>query len=464
MINIKLNYLFALVLGLVCSAGFHPIHFWLAPIIALGLLYQITINLDFKQRWFISQIFGLGVLAPTQYWTGTYVGNLPWLALSLMQSFLFVPIGLFLRKNPKWNPFIFAFGLVTSELLLRTVPFTGFGWSRISFTQADSPLSFLYPILGCAGVAFSLAYIAANRRFSVLLLISILIFAGNFHKNSVTVTNKINVALVQGGVSKLGLDFNAIPQEVFNSHLKISYQRIKPNEVDLVIWPENSVDIDLFRNENVKQKLVDLSSALNTPILIGGISRKSADLQNISVLFDPLPKQIYAKRYLTPFGEYVPFRKLLSKFNKNVADVSDFSAGKDTNIFKLESYNLQTLICYELLNDAFRDQLTADMIVVQTNNATFGDTAQLEQEREIARVRAMETNREVAYVSTTGVTSIINKQGLVIKEIPKFKPDILISSIFLGSNKTLTQKLGLFPELLSVIMLFLFSVRIRRRN
>jgi apolipoprotein N-acyltransferase len=70
----------------------------------------------------------------------------------------------------------------------------------------------------------------------------------------------------------------------------------------------------------------------------------------------------------------------------------------------------------------------------------------------------------VAYVSTTGVTSIINKQGLVIKEIPKFKPDILISSISLGSNKTLTQKLGLFPELLSVIMLFLFSVRIRRRN
>ena len=85
----------------------------------------------------------------------------------------------------------------------------------------------------------------------------------------------IKIALVQGGVKNLGLNFNATPREVFNSHLDITTQKLNVNQVDLIIWPENSVDVDLFKFADVRESISDLSRNLNTPILVGGITHSN---------------------------------------------------------------------------------------------------------------------------------------------------------------------------------------------
>jgi apolipoprotein N-acyltransferase len=201
---------------------------------------------------------------------------------------------------------------------------------------------------------------------------------------------------------------------------------------------------------------------LSTPILVGGISRVNGQLENISVLFDPEVQDIYVKRYLTPFGEYIPLRSFIEKFSTLTDSVDDFSAGNRSNLMQIANLDAQIFICYELLNDSFKNQINSDFLVVQTNNATFGDTAQLDQELQIAKVRALESGREIAYVSTTGVTSFIDRNGQIKSELSKFKSGVLIGAVSTYSDRQINQKMGFAPEILAIFMIILLGYRVRR--
>lgn len=457
-----MRFFVALLLGGLTSLGFAPYEYWFIPVISLSILFNILKVNKLKKRLAIAQLFGLGLLLPNQFWTGTYVGNMPWLVLAVMQSFLFLPFAIVSPRAGRFNPWLFSSGAVVSELLLRTIPFSGFGWSRISFTQVNGPFSSLYPLIGSAGVIFVLAFLLSHRKLLPFFLIIFFITAVNLYPNSLQKSGELKVALVQGGVTNLGLSFNSTPREVFQRHLRQTQLKIKSSQVDLVIWPENSVDIDLFSNSDIQKTLIETSRMLKTPILVGGITRVNGDLQNISVLFDPQVQNTYVKRYLTPFGEYIPFRSIVEKISSLTSNVDDFSAGSKSNLLDIRENEAEIFICYELLNDSFKNQINSDFLIVQTNNATFGDTNQLDQELQIARVRALESGREVAYVSTTGITSFIDSKGKLKSELPKFEPDVLFDTVSLYSGKQLNQRIFYLPEIFSIIVIILLSLRVRR--
>ena len=455
-------FLIAIFSGVLASLGFAPYGVWLAPVISLFILFIILKGSELPSRLLISYLFGLSILLPNQFWTGTYVGDLPWIVLALLQSFLFLPLAVVSQRGGRFNPWLFSCAVVVTELALRTIPFTGFGWSRLSFTQVDGFFSSLYPLIGSVGVIFLISYLVSNRNTLIFSTIILAIVALNFVDISEQKSGEMKIALVQGGVTNLGLEFNSTPREVFQRHLFQTKSKISPDQVDLIIWPENSVDVDLFNNIDIQNALIETSKVLNTPILVGGITRVSGDLQNISVLFDPEVQDIYVKRYLTPFGEYIPLRSFLEKFSTLTNDVDDFSAGNRSNFMQIADFDAQVFICYELLNDAFKNQINTDFLIVQTNNATFGDTPQLDQELQIARVRALESGREVAYVSTTGVTSFIDRNGKVKSELPKFKSDVLIDTVSAYSDRQINQKMGFTPEIFAIFMIILLSNGIRR--
>lgn len=388
---------------------------------------------------------------------------MPWLMLSACQALFFVFPAFFVGKSKKYNQFAFATAFVIVELLLRTIPFTGFGWTRISFTQVESPLSNLYGIGGVVLVAFFIAALSANRTFITGSFLLILVLLSVFVSSSLTSGSGIKIALIQGGVSNLGLDFNAKPMEVFNRHLLESTKSIKQNDVSLIIWPENAVDVDINTSPGVASAISKLSNDLETPILIGGVTKSPAGLRNQSILFNPTVEQIYTKRYLTPFGEYMPLRDIATKFSSYANNVTDFVGGQDDHVFKVNGLTFQTLICYELLNDSFRDQVSGDFLTVQTNNATFGDTAQLEQELNIAKVRAIETGRYIPYVSTTGVTSFIDNNGQVYSEVPKFQSAFLMDRVYAVVGRTWTQIYGKYLEAVSIAWL-LIIVLLRKKD
>ncbi len=448
-----MNFLYAAIAGLISSTAFEPVSFWPSAFIGLMIWYFLLIKLNLRNRVYISYIFGLGVLLPVQQWTGIYVGNLPWLILCFAQATFFILPAYFVGKKKKYNQLAFALSFVLVELLLRTVPFTGFGWSRLSFTQLDGPLQFLYSSGGVVLVAFFIALISSAKSVINLAVIS-LVIGGLSLLPRIEVTNeKSYVALVQGGVVNLGLEFNSKPKEVFLRHLKQTSASVKASQVDLVIWPENAVDIDVNTNAEIKNLISNQSAFLMTPLLAGGITRAGADLFNRSFLFDPEITQVYSKRYLTPFGEYLPLRTVASKVSNYANQITDFEAGVADTKFKIKNATFQTLICYELINDVFRDQISQKFLIIQTNNATFGDTAQLDQQFNIARVRAIETGRYIAYVSTTGTTAFIDNRGRVIDKLTKFKPATLFGEVTHVEKQTYTQIYGKYLEYLAGVCL-----------
>jgi apolipoprotein N-acyltransferase len=385
------------------------------------------------------------------------------LILCFFQAIFFILPAFFVSKGYKYNNHLFAFSYVLTELLLRTIPFTGFGWSRLSFTQVDSPLNGIYSIGGVALVALAMALISSARSVKSLLFAALIPAVSLIIPANVQAQKTISIALVQGGVVNLGLDFNSKPQEVFKRHLELTSSSIKPNEVDLIIWPENSVDVDVNANPIVNASIRQLSVDLNTPILIGAVTKSKAGPKNQSILYNPEKDQIYTKRYLTPFGEYLPLRSIAEKVSKYATEVVDFDAGREKVIFKVTGNSFNAFICYELIDDNFVEETTYNFLVVQTNNATFGDTNQLDQQLNIARVRALESARNIAYVSTTGITAFISAQGEILSSLDKFNPAILKREIQSSSGITYRQSFGhLVEPLAMIVILALLLLRVRR--
>lgn len=443
--------------GLVSSTAFAPFEFWSSAFIGLGLWFYLLDKSRPTARFIGSYVYGLGLLLPAQHWTGIYVGNLPWIVLCLVQSIFFIVPAFFFANGIRLKPYFFASSYVLVELLLRTIPFTGFGWSRMSYTQTQSPFSILYPLGGVVLVAWVLAFSVAIRRLSALILVVTLISLAAIVPSQITNSGKIKVALIQGGVNKLGLDFNSKPREVFFRHLDQTNRLTEA--VDLIIWPENAVDIDVNQNPDIKKLITDISVAKGTPILVGGVTNSPKGLKNQSMFFTPILSQTYTKRYLTPFGEYLPIRSVAMRVSAYAKQIDDFTAGEQSQTFLFRLGDFQTLICYELINDRFRDEISSNFLVIQTNNATFGDTAQLDQELNIAKVRALETGRNIAYVSTTGVTSLLSNGGKVLKTVEKFKKTELIGEIDLVEGKTLAQRYGFLLEPFFLLTLLLMKFR-----
>ena len=458
-----MRYLAAIFFAALASLSFEPYGIWPLALIGLAGWFTLLTQNRLKYRIFLSYLFGACLLLLNQHWTGVYVGNLPWLILSLSQAVIFIMPAFFVRKGAKYNQYLFALSYVSTELLLRTVPFTGFGWTRLSFTQVDSPLAVIYPIGGVALVALVLALVSSARKFRSFVIAALIPAVCWFIPTNVQNEKPISIALVQGGVVNLGLDFNSKPQEVFKRHLDHSISSIKPNEVDLIIWPENAVDVDVNTNPQVNDSIKNLSTILNTPILIGAVTKSIDGPKNQSILYNSAKGQIYTKRYLTPFGEYLPLRSVAEKVSKYSSQITDFKAGEQNTVFDVNGNRFNTLICYELINDIFVAEARNNFLVIQTNNATFGDTNQLDQQLNIARVRALESAREIAYVSTTGTTSFISPQGKILSSLDKFKPATLKSQLNATQGLTYRQSFGHLVEPLAMIVLLgLLLLRVRR--
>ena len=299
-------------------------------------------------------------------------------------------------------------------------------------------------------MALVIATIVVLRNIKHILILAVILASIYFIPDNVIEGKPIKVALVQGGVVNLGLGFNDKPKEVFMRHFNQTTASISPSAVDLIIWPENAVDVDVFRNDDIRIAIEKLSQDLDTPILVGAVTRSSQGLNNQAILFEPKISQTYSKRYLTPFGEYLPLRSVAESVSKYATRIDDFIPGKNFITFNVDGVTFNSLICYELINDSFTKENVNNFLVIQTNNATFGDTAQLDQQLNIARVRAIESGRGVAYVSTTGITSFIDANGKVTNSLEKFEPGTLIKEITAISGQTNAQKIGFLIESISL--------------
>lgn len=463
------EFLSSILAGLLFWLGFAPFELWAAPILGGIIFFWLLSEKTFRVRLFLSITTGAAFFFPLLHWSSSYVGALPWLILAVGETLIFALICLAPVTRNIHGVFIFASSFTLVELLRMKIPFGGFGWGRIGFTQIDS-FSSLYPIFGVTGISFLSLLISAivlksSRIKSVVLVLLLLAFL------SPSITSKstgdIRIVAVQGGVDTLGLDFNDRALSVLQRHIDKTPTSSTP---DLFIWPENAVDVDPAVNTLARAKLSYLFEQITAPLLVGVVEQTPSGPANSSVLYDERGKiqSRYVKQDLAPFGEYIPLRRIAEKVSPFTDQVRDFVPGKNWVSHTVSGQRFQSFICFEILDDDHvrRGALDTEFLVAQTNNATFGKSSQAGQQLQMTQARAAELNRDFAVVSTTGYTAHISGDGSVMKMADQFVPLALHMTLQTRSGDTLASQLNSLIWALGLILvlgLSLLSTRVYRR-
>ena len=449
------NLLLSALAGLLLSGAFEPIaKWWLAPIALLVHMYAIERT---DRRVLSAFVFAFTFNAFLLHWTSTYVGSTPWIILSIGLSLLYMPLALVGRWGIAAYPLIF----VILEELRNRFPFGGFGWARVAYSQADAP----YAAIAARGGVISLSaitvllaafvYFAAQKNVKLLFVVPLLTL---LIPNNIVESNQTSVLMIQGNVPELGLDFNARAKTVFNNHVAQTKVALTENrKVDFIVWPENSVDVDPYTNEDVYEQL----ESFDKPLIIGAILGKGEKLFNTSILWGDKTQDIYFKQHLTPFGEYIPLRSLAKKISPLVNQVNDFSPGNGQKTFTIAKAKIAPVICFELIDDEILAKAAKDsnILVVQTNSATFGTSAESAQQLSITRIRAIEHSRNIASVSTTGISAIIDFEGKVVQQTSMGTAEHLFASVGLIEQSSLRDRIGDWASVLTLIWLLVVARR-----
>lgn len=471
----------SLVSGLLAYASFAPIGYWWCAPISLALLIHLLANKRLSHRVLAIIFFGAAFFGPLLAWSNTYVGDVPWLILTVLQVVLLIPLA-FVPMTRTRNLFLFPSLWIAIEFLRGHFPFNGFGWGRIAFGQADAPYAQVARIGGAPILSFTVAitalsiYLAFQRRFrfSALLLVFVLVFSSvvNFTTPSLPHKNFSFIA-VQGGVPSLGLDFNSRATAVFENHLRTTkiYLATHKTRPEVILWPENSIDVDPFKDLIVRDELQTIADQYNIPFIVGAVLQHGSNFQNASILWQPHhgPTSIYIKRHLTPFGEYIPLRGIAEIVSPYAKNVIDFVPGNQTIVHKIGTATFAPIICFELLDDAADRAMAnqSNVFVVQTNSATFGFSPESDQQLGITRIRAIEHQRYAISISTSGVSALVDPRGRVTHRTVQNRPTVIDASVGLNDSVSIADRFGspietaliLFPP----ILVTLGSVRRRRR-
>lgn len=449
------------VLGaVILSTGFAPLGLWFSAPISYAL-YLKVLERD-KNLLFNSFLFGFVANAIILSWSKTFVGVLPWILLSALQGLYLIPVGFLARYVKK--PLVLLFAIFLMDEAKGYLPFGGFGWTRIAFSQVDSPLISWVSVIGVTGMSLltlliSLAMTYPREYFIAPVLI--LLIAAPFLLSESSSTDSVKVRAVQGGVPERGLSFNARAQAVLDNHIAVTLRDFEDSD-ELIIWPENAIDVDPIRTESARAKIEDLEKVIEIPLLAGAILNAD-ELSNASILFSEsaAAQSIYIKRYLTPFGEYIPLRSLASKLSEHVERVSDFTPGEGYVYHAINNVKVSSVICYEILSDRiFREGATnSGLIAVLTNSATFAGSSEGEQQMAITRIRAIENGRNIVSVSTTGPSAFIDYRGDIIQRLGDGEVGSISMEMRARKGNTLAAQYGGFLSGAAILFALIFIGR-----
>ncbi|MEU5519858.1 apolipoprotein N-acyltransferase [Streptomyces sp. NPDC047860] len=473
--------------GLLLYVSFPPRTLWWLAVPAFAVLGWVLRGRSWKAGLGLGYLFGLGFLLPLLVWTGVEVGAGPWIALVVIEAVFVALVGAgvtVVSKLPGWPVWAAALW-IAGEAARARVPFSGFPWGKIAFGQADGvflPLAALggTPVLGFAVVlcGFGLYEVvrltvqarrSGNlRRAAAVVGVAVPMVAALAARPLVgdkAENGTVTVAAIQGNVPRLGLDFNSQRRAVLDHHARETERlaaRVaagKAEQPDIVLWPENSSDIDPFVNPDARAVIDKAAKAIDAPISVGGVVARDGKLLNEQILWDPVkgPVDTYDKRQVQPFGEYLPLRSLVGAINENWTAMvrQDFSRGGEPGVFRMNGAGIGLVTCYEAAFDwAVRDTVTAgaELISVPSNNATFGRSEMTYQQLAMSRVRAVEHSRAVTVPVTSGVSAIIMPDGEITQRTGMFVPGSLVQEVPLRSSQTPATRLGVLPEIALVLV------------
>ncbi|WP_291313555.1 apolipoprotein N-acyltransferase [Corynebacterium sp. UBA2622] len=392
-------------------------------------------------------------------WIGEFVGAAPYIALAVFLALYSIPVGIFgvlLTRRP-FGFAIFPLVYLAWEFLRSSAPFGGFPWVRLAWGQIDGPLRHLAAWGGPALVTLAATFTAcgvvallASRRLTqrltalacALVPAVLSLAAGVSTPGAEHETGRATVSAVQGNVPRMGLDFNSQRRAVLANHTReterLASSGMKP---DFVVWPENSSDVNPFTDSDAAALVREAVDAVGVPVLVGTITRDEVGPRNTMVVFNPdgSTGDYHHKKFLQPFGEYMPMRDFFRRLSSYVDLAGDFKPGTGDGTVHIAGTTLGIATCYEVAVDAaYRSAVDAgaQILATPTNNATFGFTDMTYQQMAMSRMRAIETDRAVVVAATSGSSAIIHPDGSLSRRTGIFEPARITEELPLRDSVT----------------------------
>jgi apolipoprotein N-acyltransferase len=258
------------------------------------------------------------------------------------------------------------------------------------------------------------------------------------------------VALVQGNVSQDTKWDPAFQQATLEKYVRLT-KKIAKQQPDLVVWPETATPFYFLADRQNTKTLIREVQKLNTPLLFGSPAyrRKGAELRlyNRAYLLngDGMVTGYYDKIHLVPFGEYVPWKKVLFFVDKLVQAAGNFASGKKAVVLEVSAARVGVLICYEAIFPKLSRDLAnsgANLLVNITNDAWFGRTSAPHQHLSMAVLRAVENRIPIARCANTGISAFIDVRGRILQVTGLYEDATLLSTLQLGKGKTIYTRYG----------------------
>lgn len=369
---------------------------------------------------------------------------------------------------------------------------TGVPWQPLGGAQVDNiPFARISQVTGVYGLSF--AVMLVNCAFVAALLLQ-----GRRRKNLLISTIAAAVAL-QIGVFARPAPFAATRQAVLlqpnipvlnasdwtpqffdntigqMARLSVDTAGKRPSDdPGLIVWPETPAPF--FVGEQKFQLWVaTIARSTNSYVVVGstgeaeGSNPQEPLIYNSALIVDANGHNVgrYDKIHLVPFGEYIPFRRLLFFASKLTREVGEFARGTERKAFEVDGARVGVFICYESIFPNEVRQFAANgaqLFINISNDGWYGETGAPFQHLQMARMRAIENHRWMLLDTNNGVTSAIDPYGRLVKKLPRNTLTAMSAPFSPVTETTLYTTFGdVFAWACVIISLWMIFVRVRIR-
>ncbi|MBI4461455.1 MAG: apolipoprotein N-acyltransferase [Acidobacteria bacterium] len=472
----------ALLSGLFLILCFPKPHLsFLAPVALLPLLLAIIGQP--RRGWLFLYGYATGVvfLAGTMYWIYSVMltfGSLSTpVAASVLVLFVLVFalfFGLYswwvgeIARRDRTAALLLAPAVWVAMEFLRTHLITGVPWNLLGYALAQHPeLIQSAAYTGVYGISFLLAAVNAalaaawflRRRRALWLVPAIVILvallATRLRLPAVEPTEQ--ALLVQTNLPQLTSfepDWARRHQQRMQELYRLTAQAAAEHNPPptLVLWPEVPAPLYFHHDSALRAQLMALAQTTQAHLLVGIVDyRKDSQGRdhpyNSAVMLAPSGELVgqYDKIHLVPFGEYVPWSRVLRFAGRLVAEVSDFAPGTSKTLLPTGSGRATVVICYEAIFPGLVRSLVArgaDLLVNISNDGWFGESAAPAQHFNMARVRAVETRRYLLRATNTGITAVIDPFGRVVARTAEHERTALAAGFAPQRERTFYVRYG----------------------
>ncbi|MBB3159480.1 apolipoprotein N-acyltransferase [Microbacterium proteolyticum] len=425
--------------GLLMDAATPDLGWWPLAFVSVTILLAALLGRGTLASFVVGCVFGAVFNLAHLVWVAQFLGPVPWLALSALQTVLIGVSSITITLTYRWVkvrrlggaldllgiPALVAALWAAREVLVGMWPYSGFPWARVGMTQVSGPFPEVASWVGTTGVTFLVVGVCAalvqalrpgrrTLRAGVPALVGVLLMAVTPQYATRSI-GTFTVGWVQGN-GPAGYFDDRNEGDMLRAQASTS-KTIRGQQMDVLAWPEGSVDIDPASSEPTRRVLSEISAAYGAPLLMNAATTRGEQTFNSTMLWTTDgSEQSYDKLNPVPFGEYVPDRWLFERLAPDLVSLiqREYTPGRSAPVMDIGGTRVGLAICFDVIyDDVIFDAARqgAQVYIFQTNNADFRGTDENVQQLAIARMRAIETGRAVVNVSTVGTSQLINPDG-----------------------------------------------------